>query len=206
MDTKQIERSFFTWHRQLYNWVLSFAHSRHATTALFFLSVIEACFFIIAPDILMIALALEKPSKTWFYATVITIGSILGGLIGYLIGSQLWHLLAPLFFQFIFSEATFSQIETLYRNWDFWAIFLGAFTPLPYKVFAISAGVFNISLPMFVLAATIGRGMRFFLVASLLAFYGPSIKIFIDKYFNWLSIALVLILVSTFLLLRLLLS
>jgi membrane protein YqaA with SNARE-associated domain len=187
-------------HRRLYEWVLSFAHSKHASLALFCLSFAESSFFPIAPDILQIAMTLERRNLAWYYAGINSCASILGGVVGYAIGAFVWMFVSSFFFQYVFSETTFLHVEALYHRWDFWAIFIAAFTPIPYKVFTIAAGVFNISLPMFILASVIGRSARFFLVASLLWWFGPSIKRSIDKYFNALSLLLVILLVGGFVL------
>lgn len=189
-----------TWayHRRLYNWILSLAHHPHATFCLALLSLAESSVFPIAPDILMIALALERRSMTWVYAIITTISSVVGGVIGYFIGAVLWEHFSSFFFHYVFSEALFWKVSLLYHEWGFWAIFVAAFTPIPYKVFTVSAGVFQISFPLFVIASIIGRGARFFLVAALLWYYGPSTKKFIDKYFNLLSIAFVVILLGGF--------
>lgn len=189
-------------HRRLYNWVLSLAHHKHSTLALCLLSFAESSFFPIAPDVLQIALTLERRDRAWFYAAVSTVASVLGGAFGYLIGMAMWAMVSGFFFQYVFSPTTFEQVGTLYMTWDFWAIFVAAFTPIPYKVFTIAAGVFGISFPMFMLASVIGRAGRFFLVAALLWAFGESIRAFIDKYFNLLSFALVGLLLSGFLLLN----
>lgn len=189
-------------HRRLYDWVLSLAHHRHSTLALFLLSFTESSFFPIAPDVLQIALTLERRNKAWLYASVSAVGSVLGGILGYAIGMGIWELASGFFFRYVFSEQVFNQVGNLYKTWDFWAVFVAAFTPIPYKVFTIAAGVFQISFPMFVLASVVGRSSRFFLVAALLWFFGPRIKQLIEKYFNLLSITLVVLLASGFLMLK----
>lgn len=192
--------SRWAFHRRLYEWVLGFAYSKHAAAALFCLSFAESSFFPIAPDILQIALTLERPKLAWYYAGISSFASVFGGLAGYWIGALIWSFVSSFFFQYVFSETTFLHVELLYHQWDFWAIFIAAFTPVPYKVFTIAAGVFHISLPMFILASVVGRSARFFLVASLLWWFGPSIKQLIEKYFNLLSLLLVVLLVSGFVL------
>ena len=189
-------------HRRLYAWVLSLAHYRYAIWALFALSFAEASFFPIAPDVLQIALTLERPENGWRYAAYSTIGSVLGGCLGYGIGILLWSLTAPFFLTYVFSAETFQHVSHLYQRWDFWAVFVAAFTPIPYKVFTIAAGVFHISFPMFVVASLVGRGGRFFLVAFLLRWKGPAIKLFIERYFNILCLALVMLLLAGFMILK----
>lgn len=189
-------------HRRLYDWVLTFAHHKYASTALFCFSFAESSFFPIAPDILQIALTLEKKVLAWYYASINALASVLGGLAGYGIGAMGWPFVSSLFFQYVFDERTFAQVDVWYQKWDFWAIFVAAFTPVPYKVFTLAAGVFHISLPMFILASLVGRSARFFLVAALLWWFGQPVKQFIDKYFNVLSLILVSLLIAGFTLFR----
>ncbi len=187
-------------HRRMYDWVLAWAHSKHSTFALFVLSFAESSFFPIPPDVLQIALTIERRNRAWFYATVSTIASVLGALLGYLIGHGLWEQLGPWFYQYVpgFTEAKFEMVSGLYEKWNFWIVFIAAFTPIPYKVITIAGGVCAVNLPMFVVASIIGRGARFFLVAAMLYVFGPPIKNFIDRYFNLLSIAFTLLLVGGF--------
>ena len=187
-------------HRRLYIWVLSWAHHKHSTWALFALSFAESSFFPIPPDVLQIALTLERRAKAWWYATVSTVASVLGGAAGYLIGWGLWELVSAFFFKYIpgFTPEVFQKVSGLYDQYDFWIVFAAAFTPIPYKVFTITAGVAQISLPMFFIASAIGRGGRFFLVAALLWKFGPPIRTFIDRYFNWLCIAATILLIGGF--------
>ncbi len=191
-------------HRRLYDWVLSWAHRKHSTTALFLLSVAESSFFPIPPDVLQIALTLERRSRAFYYAGVSAVGSVIGGVIGYLIGWGLWESVKGFFFRFVFDEHAFEKVQGLYQQYDFWCVFAAAFTPIPYKVFTIAAGVFHLSLPMFIVASFVGRAGRFFVVAALLWWFGPPMKRFIEKYFNLLSIVFVVVLVGAFALLKLL--
>ncbi len=183
-------------HRRLYNWVLSWAHHKHSTTALFILSFTESSFFPIPPDVLQIALTLERRNRAWFYATVSTIASVLGALLGYAIGFGLWQAVDQFFFNYVFSEEAFNKVKEMYHENAFEAIFLAAFTPIPFKVFTIAAGVAEISLITLIVASIIGRGGRFFLVALALWWFGPPIKSFIDRYFNWACLILGLLAVS----------
>lgn len=199
-NTTQVPR--WALHRRLYDWVLSLAHHKHSTLALFLLSFAESSVFPIAPDVLQIALTFERRDRAWFYAAVSSVASVLGGILGYAIGMGIWELASGFFFKYVFSQTTFEHVKALYQTWDFWAVFVAAFTPIPYKVFTVAAGVFQISFPMFVLASIIGRSSRFFLVATLLWFFGPRIKEFIEKYFNLLSIIFTALLVCGYLLLK----
>jgi membrane protein YqaA with SNARE-associated domain len=189
-------------HRRLYDWVLGLAHSNHGTAALFALSFAESSFFPIPPDVLQIALTLERRSRAFFYALVSTIASVLGGVAGYAIGWGLWAAVDAFFYRYVFDEAVFHRVEGLYQRYDFWCVFIAAFTPIPYKVFTIAGGVFHISLPMFILASAVGRSGRFFVVAALLWWFGPPVKSFIERYFNLLSVVFTVLLVGFFVVLK----
>lgn len=190
--------------RRLYEWVLSWAHKKHSNTALFALSFAESSFFPIPPDVLQIALSVEKPKKSYWYAAISSVGSVLGGIFGYFIGLKLWHLLQDFFFTYIpgFSHHAFEVIQAKYELYNFWIVFTAGFTPIPYKVITISAGVFEIGFLVFVIASAISRSARFFLVATLLYFFGPKIKEFIDKYFNILTIVFMVLLIGGFVVLK----
>ncbi|MDR1141561.1 MAG: DedA family protein [Planctomycetaceae bacterium] len=186
--------------RSLYDWVLSWAETPYGSPALFVLSFIESSFFPIPPDVLQIALSVSKPRRAFWYATISLIGSVLGALLGYYIGFKLWETTHEFFFAYIpgFSPEIFSRVENLYHTYDFWAVFIAAFTPIPYKIFTIAAGVCQISLFMLFFASVIGRGLRFYLVALLIFFFGPSIKIRIEKYFNYCVVVLTILLIAGF--------
>jgi membrane protein YqaA with SNARE-associated domain len=190
--------------RRLYDWVLSWAESRHGPAALGFLAFIESSVFPIPPDPLLVALALGKPRRAFWFATICAVGSVLGGIMGYLIGWGLWAVVQDHFFRFVpgVTPEVFETVRDLYDRWDFWAVFVAGFTPLPYKVFTLAAGVFKISFPIFVFASITSRSARFFLLAGLIHFFGPGIQGFIDRYFDrlvWLFFAL---LIGGFLLIR----
>lgn len=196
-----------TWVRKLYDWVLHWAESPYGPLALFLLAFAEASFFPIPPDALLIALVLGSQSKAFKFALNSTIGSVTGALLGYAIGYYIWWSgegefsnFALFFFDTIpgFTEEIFGRVKLMYEEWDFWIIFTAGFTPIPYKVFTISSGAFNISLPMFIIAGLISRAARFFLVAFLIWKFGPQIKSFIDKYFNILAVAFTVLLVGGF--------
>jgi membrane protein YqaA with SNARE-associated domain len=185
--------------RRLYNWVLSWADSPYSVTALFLFAFTESVFFPVPPDVLLVALALGAAEKAFRYALICTIGSVSGAIAGYLLGSFIWlgpegefSQVAHFFFNHIpgFSVELFNSIKSLFNNYDFWVIFTAGFTPIPYKVFTISAGVFDLNILMFFIASLVSRGARFFLAAWLIWRFGPGIKRFIGKYLNWLAIGI----------------
>lgn len=199
------------WIRQLYNWVLSWAQTKYGTTALFILAFTESVFFPIPPDILLIALALGASTRAFKYAFICMSGSIFGALVGYAIGNYAWLTAAGEFTAFAnfffnnipgFSIELYGTIKKLFVEWDFWVVFTAGFTPIPYKVFTISSGVFEINLLMFTLASIVSRGARFFLVAWLIWKYGPSIKQFIERYFNLLAFGFTFLLIGGFVLIK----
>ncbi|HNW82552.1 MAG TPA: YqaA family protein [bacterium] len=186
--------------RRLYDWVLHWADTKYGTPALATLSFAESSFFPVPPDVLLIALNMGKPKKSFYYALVCSIASIVGGMLGYYIGAGLWSLLSGIFFSYIpgFTPEIFAKVQGMYNEYGFAAVLIAGFTPIPYKVFTISSGVFGMSFPLFVLASVISRSARFFIVSAMIYFFGEPIKKFIDKYFNLLSGAFVVLIILGF--------
>lgn len=190
--------------RRLYDWMLAWAHRPSGPAALGVISFAESSFFPIPPDPLLIALALGRPKRALFFALICTVGSVLGGMFGYWIGHALWEGVSGFFFARVpgVTPHSFEMVQSLYNKYDFWAVFLAGFTPLPYKVFTLASGVFAISFPIFVIASTISRGARFFILAGLVHWKGPEIKGFIDRHFNRLAWAFAVLLVAGFVTLK----
>ncbi len=186
--------------RRLYDWVLSLAHHRHAPLALFLLAFAESSFFPIPPDVLLIALALGMPTRAFRLALITTIGSVLGGLAGYAIGHGFMASLGQWILDTYHFHAQFEKIRALYLEHDVWAVAIAGFTPIPYKVFTIAAGAFDMDVWRFTLASLLSRGARFFLLAWLIHHYGAAIKGFIDRYFNTLTLVFMALLIGFFLL------
>lgn len=181
--------------KKLYDWVLSWAVHPFAVPALFLLAFVESSFFPIPPDVLLIAMALAKPPLSLWYSTVCTAGSVVGAMFGYIIGFAFWQTLGSYFFEYIpgFTPEIFDQICKSYEENSYIIIFSAAFTPIPYKVFTVTAGVSKISFLPFILASIIGRGARFYLVGILFKYFGATAKKYIDKYLNLLTILIVII-------------
>ena len=200
----------FTVLRKLYKWVQHWAETPYGLFALFILSFSEASFFPVPPDVLLIALALGRRKQALKFGFICSIGSIAGGIAGYSIGHFIWweganyNSIANFFFNNVpgFTEALFQKIQYQYNHYGFLIIFTAGFTPIPFKVFTIAAGAFDVSLPLFLIASTISRSARFFLVSFLIWKYGEKINNFIDQYFNLLSILFVIILIGSYFLIN----
>ncbi len=186
--------------KRLYLWVLSWAETPYGTPALAVLSFAESSFFPIPPDVLQIALSVSRPKRSFFYAAVSTAASALGGILGWWIGLTLWSRISWLFFDYVpgFTHEAFAKVEAGYNDHAFLAIFGAAFTPIPYKVFTIASGVFEVALPTLIVASILGRGARFFLVATAIFFLGPTVKTWLDRYFELVTIGLGVLLVAGF--------
>ena len=270
-STEQV--TWWHWHRRLYNWVIHFADTPHGERALFLLSFAESSFFPVPPDVLLAPLTLGAPKKWFRFALSCSIASVLGGILGYMIGIFLWTMVGGFFHNYIpgfgydsitFYEGTktlgtfsadganstflhseptypieffpaegqpypgnftpgpwgplwvseehvssftiepFTKVGSLYSEHDWKIVAIAGFTPLPYKVITITAGVFKINFLIFVIASALSRSARFFIVAGLFGWKGETIRPFIEKYFNWLSLAFVILLVGGFAVLKLL--
>lgn len=184
--------------RRMYDWVLSWAHTKYGGIALFVLAFAESSFFPIPPDVLLIALCVSIPTKSIRYAVICTFGSVIGGVFGYLIGYGLYETIGIIIIKAFHYQAQFNAVGELYAANAFLAVAAAGFTPIPYKVFTIAAGVWKINFTTFITASILSRGARFFLVAGLFYFFGPKIKVFIDKYFNWLTIIFFILLIGGF--------
>ncbi len=181
--------------RRLYNWVLSWAETPYGTPALFVISFVESSFFPIPPDVLQIALSVARPKRAFFYAAVSVVASVLGGIAGWWIGTTLWDSVSSFFFEYVpgFTPDNYALVERKYNEHAFLAIFTAAFTPIPYKVFTIASGVFDVALSTLIFASILGRGGRFFLVASAIFFFGPTVKTWLEKYFELATLVLLVV-------------
>jgi membrane protein YqaA with SNARE-associated domain len=188
--------------RRFYDWVLHWAETPYGAWALFLLAFCESSFFPIPPDILLVALAVAIPSKALKYALICSVGSILGGCFGYLIGWQFMMSIGEWILRFYGLEANYNYIKELYMKYDAWAIGIAGFTPIPYKVFTIAAGAFNINFSVFFVTSIVSRSARFFLEGGLIYIFGPEIQKFIDKYFNLLVVAFTVLLVAGFVIIK----
>jgi len=160
--------------KRLYERVLAWAKHRHAARYLFTLSFAESSFFPIPPDIMLAPMCLSAPKKGTWYALLTTVGSVLGGIFGYLIGMFSFELIEPLIHTMGFVEKI-ELVKGWFQEWGFWAILIAGFSPIPYKVFTITAGLLGMVFLPFVLASIVGRGARFFLIAFLVQLGGDKL-------------------------------
>jgi membrane protein YqaA with SNARE-associated domain len=191
--------------RRLYDWVLHWAETPYGAWALFLLAFAESSFFPIPPDVLLIALAISIPTRALKYAMICTVGSLVGGVVGYGIGLYGFETIGRPIVEFYNGQEIMQGIKERYDQYGFFGVLAAAVTPLPYKIFTISSGMFKFDFSQFMLASIIGRSLRFFAVAALIWKFGAPIKGFIDRYFNLLAILFFVLLVGGFLVIKYLL-
>ncbi|MEF8787934.1 MAG: YqaA family protein [Planctomycetota bacterium] len=183
--------------RRIYDWTIAWAGSRYAPWALFLLAFAEASFFPIPPDALLVAMAVAVPKKSLRYGIICTAGSVAGGCAGYFIGMFFFDAVAAPMLDFYQAWDSFREISAGFRANGFLYVFGAALTPIPYKVFTISAGLCGVSLPVLIAASVVGRGLRFMGQAALFYVFGPQIRAFIERYFNIITIVVLVLLAAT---------
>ncbi len=188
--------------RALYDWVLKWADTPYGIPALFLLAFSESSFFPVPPDVLLIALAIAKPKRAFYFALICYVGSILGGILGYGIGAFAMDTIGQPIIKYYHAEKLIAKISYWFHTYGFWGVLIAAITPIPYKVFTITSGSFNLAFSKFMIASLIGRGTRFFAVSALIFIFGIKIKNFIDKYFNLLSVLFVILLILGFIVIK----
>lgn len=179
----------------LYNKVLAWAAHRHAPWYLGILSFAESSFFPIPPDVMLAPMSLARPERAWRYALLTTLTSVAGGLFGYAIGYFALEAVEGLLHDWGYWEK-YLHVRAWFDEWGFLAIFVAGFSPIPYKLFTISAGALAMNLPLFVLASFIGRGGRFYLVAGLIRFGGEAMERKLREYVDvigWVTVLLCII-------------
>jgi membrane protein YqaA with SNARE-associated domain len=179
---------------RLFAWIDSLALMPHPGWWLFLLAFAESSFFPIPPDVLLVTLGVAAPERAIWYGFVCSAGSVVGGMLGYGIGLYGGR---PLLYK-VFADSKIHAVERLYDRYNAWATGIAGLTPIPYKVFTIAGGAFKINFKIFVLASIASRTLRFMAEGILLFFYGDAIRVFIFKWFNWLSIAFVVLLIGGF--------
>lgn len=175
--------------QRIYNWILSFANHPYAVWILAAVSFAESSFFPIPPDPLYIAMLLARREKTWNFAVICTLSSVIGGWLGYGIGYGLYETLGEVIIQAYGLQATFARFQDSFNEWGFWIVALKGLTPIPYKVVTIACGVTGLDFSTFTIASLIARGFRFFTLALLFWYCGPSIKEYIDRNLTFVTFA-----------------
>lgn len=188
--------------RRLYDWTISLSAHPRALWALAFVSFIESSVFPIPPDILMIPMILAAPSRAWLIALVATVSSVLGGLFGYFIGAFLFETVGQWVFDVYGKADAVDAFNQRFNDWGAWAVLVAGITPFPYKVITIMSGWTGLSVPVFIVASIVARGLRFFVLAGLLWKFGAPIRIFIEKYLGLLFTLFVILLFGGFYVLR----
>ena len=188
--------------KKTYNWTLEKAQHKNAKWYLSLISFAESSFFPIPPDILLIPMALASKAKALFYAFICTLFSVLGGTLGYAIGYFFFNSVGIYIVEFYHLENSFSVFEDYYREFGILIVLGAGITPFPYKFITIASGVFGLNIFLFLIVSIIGRGLRFYLIAILLYFFGKKIKLIIDKYFNILTIVFFILLVGSVFIIR----
>ena len=184
--------------RSLYDWVIRLAGHPRAIPALGVVSFLESSFFPIPPDVMLIPMVLANRSKAWVYATICTIGSVLGGMAGYAIGYYVFEYAGQPILAFYGYGAKYLETKALFDAWGPWILIAKGWTPFPYKVLTIAAGVFHMDLVSFIMASIVARAMRFYLVAALLYWFGEPIRDFIERRLSLVTTAFLVALIGGF--------
>lgn len=184
--------------RPLYDWCLKQADKRYATWILFFISFLEASIFPIPPDVMLAPMVLARRDKAWLLAFVTTAGSIVGGVLGYAIGALAMATLGQWIVDTYHLQHAFESFHDGFNKWGVWIILAKGLTPIPFKLVTIASGVAHFPLVPFILAAAATRAARFFGEAWLLKRYGESVRVFLERYLDWIFLGLLAIIVLGF--------
>ncbi len=184
--------------KRLYDWTMALGQSPYALWALAAVAFAESSFFPIPPDILMIPMILAAPHRAFLIAGVAMLSSVLGGMFGYFIGWGLFDTIGQPIFDFYGKGDYVTEFNTKFNEYGAWAVLIAGITPFPYKVITIMSGWTGLSLPVFIVSSIVARGVRFFLVATLLWKFGEPIRDFIEKRLGLVFIAFVALLVLGF--------
>lgn len=184
--------------RRLYEWVMRMAESPQAVKWLALVSFAESSFFPVPPDAMLVPMVLARPQQAWRIAAVCSIASVVGGFFGYAIGYFLWESIGRTIVDFYGYQAAFERFRDEFQHWGLWIILIKGMTPIPYKIVTIASGVAHFDLVVFGLASLVTRAARFFLVAALLRFFGPPVRVFIERYLTWVTTGFVAAVIAGF--------
>jgi len=191
--------------QRLYDWTMDRAQHRHAGWALAGISFAEASFFPAPADVLLIPMVMSNRAAAWRLAAICTVASVLGGVVGYLIGWGLYEAVGRPILQFYGMMAEFREFQELYREWGAWIVIAGGLTPIPYKVVTIASGVAELSMIEFLWASLLSRALRFYAVAGLIWWFGPPVRRLIEKNLSLAFTLFMVLLIGGFLLVEFLL-
>jgi membrane protein YqaA with SNARE-associated domain len=181
---------------QLYNWTLNWAEHKFAPRILALLTFAESVFFPIPPDVLLAPMVLAKPDRAWYLATLTTVASVIGGVVGYWLGYLMFEPWVQPIITELGYQARFDKVMLWFADWGVWVVFIAGFSPIPYKLFTLSAGFLQMAFLPFLLASAIGRGLRFFLVAGVIYWGGEPMEKKIRQWVDvlgWLVVAIIVI-------------
>ncbi|MEE2746203.1 MAG: YqaA family protein [Pseudomonadota bacterium] len=184
--------------RRLYDWTLDLAGRRYALFALAIIAFIESSFFPIPPDVMLIPMVLAVRQRAWLIASICTIASVSGGMMGYVIGAVLFEQIGKPIIELYHYTPKFEQFRGIFSEWGAWAVLIAGITPFPYKVITIVSGATSIDFMVFSLASIFARGLRFFVVAALLWYFGDRIREFIERRLGLLFVLFVILLLVGF--------
>ncbi|MBF0620614.1 MAG: DedA family protein [Magnetococcales bacterium] len=178
--------------QRIYDWTMNWARSRYAVPALFTIALMESSFFPIPPDLLLIPMVLAQPSRGFVFAFWCTIGSVIGGALGYLIGAQFWQWVGTPIIEFYNVWDQYEALKSTFEANDILIIATAAFSPIPYKLFTITAGVVHSNFVTFMVTSIVARGARFFLVAGLLYWGGDRLRNMVERHLSLLTAVLMI--------------
>lgn len=188
--------------QRLYDWTMSAAAHRHAPVTLFGVSFVESSFFPIPPDVMLVPMVLAQREKAWWFATIATLGSVVGGIFGYAIGYFLFELIGQPILNFYGFTESFNQFASRYNDYGAWIVFIAGVTPFPYKVITIASGATQLNFFVFMVASLLARGLRFFLVAGLLYWFGRPVRDFIEQRLGLVTTIFTVLLVGGFIVIK----
>ncbi|MGE5537454.1 MAG: YqaA family protein [Gemmatimonas sp.] len=188
--------------RRVYDWTIALSGKRHAEQALFWVAFAESSFFPLPPDLLLVPMTLAARHRAWRYATICTLASVLGGIVGWGIGYFLLEAIGRPILRFYAALDQYEELRHLFDHWGFWIILIKGMTPVPYKLVTITAGALHFNLVLFVIASIGSRAMRFFLVAGLLWRYGAPVQAFVEKRLEVVTFGFLAVVVGGFVVFR----
>lgn len=188
--------------RRLYDRVIALAGSRRAPVWLAVVAFAESSFFPIPPDVLLVPMALARPERAYRLALLCTVASVIGGMLGYLIGYGLYETVAAPLIHFYHYEAAADAFVQRFQEYGLWVILVKGLTPIPYKIVTIASGMAHFSFPVFVAASIVTRGARFFVLAALLRYFGAPARTFIEQRLTLVTTVTLVAIVFGFVVLR----